>query len=263
MKHTYPTAAALLASTVLTAGATDQSQFSHNPNQGPALATAAVYPIGAPSCGPIDITCNQAKNIEPFGSVACENAGVTADNQYYRHFIMADYGLPDEYTVTCVTIGIETATADPAAGGVQPITINLYDIGPAGFPAPVPLPSLIGTADFDIADQTFTLIELPISASGTSGGLVVEVSVPDAVNNGLLHSFFLGANSLPESCLSYLSSVACGTPNPVPTAAVGFPNAHYVMNVKLEESCPADLDGNGNVGIEDFLELLANWGPCP
>ena len=92
MKHTYGTAAALLASAVLTTGATGQSRFSHNPNQGPALATAAVYPVGAPSCGPIDITCSQAKNIEPFGSVACENAGVTADNQYYRHFIMADYG---------------------------------------------------------------------------------------------------------------------------------------------------------------------------
>ena len=24
----------------------------------------------------------------------------------------------------------------------------------------------------------------------------------------------------------------------------------------------ADLDGNGVVGIVDFLELLANWGPC-
>ncbi len=25
---------------------------------------------------------------------------------------------------------------------------------------------------------------------------------------------------------------------------------------------PPDFDGNGNVGIEDFLELLGNWGPC-
>jgi hypothetical protein len=26
---------------------------------------------------------------------------------------------------------------------------------------------------------------------------------------------------------------------------------------------PPDFDGDGNVGITDFLELLANWGPCP
>jgi probable HAF family extracellular repeat protein len=27
--------------------------------------------------------------------------------------------------------------------------------------------------------------------------------------------------------------------------------------------CPADLDDDGIIGVNDFLELLANWGPCP
>ena len=26
---------------------------------------------------------------------------------------------------------------------------------------------------------------------------------------------------------------------------------------------PPDFDGDGSVGINDFLELLANWGACP
>ncbi len=26
---------------------------------------------------------------------------------------------------------------------------------------------------------------------------------------------------------------------------------------------PADFDGDGEVGINDFLDLLAAWGPCP
>jgi hypothetical protein len=26
---------------------------------------------------------------------------------------------------------------------------------------------------------------------------------------------------------------------------------------------PADLDGNGSVGIGDMLQLLSIWGPCP
>jgi len=30
----------------------------------------------------------------------------------------------------------------------------------------------------------------------------------------------------------------------------------------LPPECPADLDGDGNVGINDFLDLLAAWGPC-
>ncbi len=27
--------------------------------------------------------------------------------------------------------------------------------------------------------------------------------------------------------------------------------------------CPWDLDGSGDVGVSDFLDLLGNWGPCP
>ncbi len=28
-------------------------------------------------------------------------------------------------------------------------------------------------------------------------------------------------------------------------------------------SCPWDLDGDGNVGVNDLLTLLAAWGPVP
>ena len=27
--------------------------------------------------------------------------------------------------------------------------------------------------------------------------------------------------------------------------------------------CPGDIDNDGEVGITDFLKVLANWGPCP
>lgn len=29
------------------------------------------------------------------------------------------------------------------------------------------------------------------------------------------------------------------------------------------ENCPADLNGSGEVGVDDLFELLAAWGPCP
>jgi hypothetical protein len=28
------------------------------------------------------------------------------------------------------------------------------------------------------------------------------------------------------------------------------------------EPCPGDLDGDGTVGVTDFLELLGAWGSC-
>ncbi|MHC4093539.1 MAG: hypothetical protein ACYSVY_25245, partial [Planctomycetota bacterium] len=27
--------------------------------------------------------------------------------------------------------------------------------------------------------------------------------------------------------------------------------------------CPADIDGNGTVNVVDFLALIGAWGPCP
>ncbi len=27
--------------------------------------------------------------------------------------------------------------------------------------------------------------------------------------------------------------------------------------------CPSDVTGDGTVGIDDFLQVLADWGPCP
>ena len=33
--------------------------------------------------------------------------------------------------------------------------------------------------------------------------------------------------------------------------------------IQLSAYIPADIDGDGVVGINDFLALLANWGPCP
>jgi len=39
--------------------------------------------------------------------------------------------------------------------------------------------------------------------------------------------------------------------------------AVWVLSLESGSLCPADLDGDGEVGIIDFLELLGAWGPCP
>jgi hypothetical protein len=42
----------------------------------------------------------------------------------------------------------------------------------------------------------------------------------------------------------------------------GVVDAQVFGNI-LAVPCPADLDHNGTVGVNDFLIMLANWGPCP
>ncbi len=38
----------------------------------------------------------------------------------------------------------------------------------------------------------------------------------------------------------------------------------WIMKVRASSdgACVGDLDGDNNVGIVDFLKLLAAWGPC-
>ena len=49
------------------------------------------------------------------------------------------------------------------------------------------------------------------------------------------------------------------TPSPTPISAQPAP----FEVAAVSGTCPADLDGDGMVGIIDFLGLLAAWGPCP
>jgi glycosylphosphatidylinositol phospholipase D len=42
--------------------------------------------------------------------------------------------------------------------------------------------------------------------------------------------------------------------------ASGFSGVHAAVR---GSSCPADLDGDGSVGVDDFLSLLAAWGSNP
>ena len=44
--------------------------------------------------------------------------------------------------------------------------------------------------------------------------------------------------------------------------AGGGVGAAYVFELG-ECLCPADLDGDGSVGVPDLLSLLGSWGPCP
>jgi len=37
----------------------------------------------------------------------------------------------------------------------------------------------------------------------------------------------------------------------------------YEVQEGQSVTCPGDLDGDDNVGITDFLQLLSAWGPCP
>ncbi len=133
------------------------------PTPGP-TSTATPTPTSAPptptpngSCPPT-ITQSSTQTITP-GSVACTQSGTGfhTDNSYWRAFNMATFvGATNNYNITSVSFGIETANATAAD---QQIIVRLYTQN--GTPFPGGTRTQIATATVNVADQTATVPDGP------------------------------------------------------------------------------------------------------
>ena len=70
--------------------------------------------------------------------------------------------------------------------------------------------------------------------------------IPGIVNSDQLRLSFLAADN--------------GSPSNIEAGVDGVEVFNYTCG---QSDCPADIDGDGDVGVTDFLELLAAWGPNP
>lgn len=127
--------------------------------------------------------------------------------------------------------------------------------------------------DFNPADGLLYAISGPASAA--------ELSQIDPATGALLSTVALTTSltgSAPGTLLFDSSGTLHGTTNgstnnlfEIDPATGNVSNFRTVtggfvpqgMGLIPKSACKADLDRDGNVGIVDFLELLANWGPCP
>ena len=50
--------------------------------------------------------------------------------------------------------------------------------------------------------------------------------------------------------------------NPTVTNCTFGGNSLLYCPIRTPDPCRADVDGNSAVDVPDFLEVLANWGPC-
>jgi hypothetical protein len=175
-------------------------------------------------------------NVVAGTGVACTASGITSDNQYWRAFVLADFGITEDFNVTNVEFGIENALA--GSGGQQPMTVNLYT---TDLVFPTGTLTLIGTLDVMVPDQALTLFQIPVTGTAPAGSeLVVEISIPDATG-GDGHTFYPGANSAGETADSWISSTGCGILTPVTYTSIGFPTCQLVMSVT------GDVGGGGGI----------------
>lgn len=174
------------------------------------------------------ITHSVSQTVMTGSGVSCAWAGVHTENSYLRVFDLEnDFGITGDINVTSVDIGVENAFA---TSGTQPGTVNLYTLSGPLLYANM---TLVASQNISIANQTLSIINVPISALIPAGSiLVLEFYIPDAYAVGDV--FYPGANNLGQTGPSYIASASCSIPEPTDLASLGFPNSHFVMNVNAE-----------------------------
>ena len=108
------------------------------------------------------------------------------------------------------------------------------------------------------AFQDIMLVE--VSADGGATWATLETVGPDGpeVNGGWFHRSWPVATPTSQLRVRFVASDT--DPQSVVEAGVdGF----TLRSVVCDAACVWDLDNSGDVGINDFLDLLAAWGPSP
>jgi hypothetical protein len=111
-------------------------------------------------------------------------------------------------------------------------------------------------------------------AAGTSADCNGN-GVPDSCDFAEQTSLDCNGNGIPDECDIDGQSSDDINGNGVPDECECFGDTNGNGEVGVEDflqmladwgpcsSCPADVDSNGVVDVSDFLDLLSRWGPCP
>ncbi len=194
----------------------------------------------------ITLTQNTDQVLVP-GGVSCGGG----DNQWYREY---DFGSdPTPYAAPLlvgVQFGIEAIDFD------EDITVNVYDftgsVFPNGFDSTNPgTPVATGTASVGPGSiGALVRIDFDVPAAVTNvQNFIVQIVQPTASGNFM----FLGVTAQ-ETKVSWISSGTCGiVGEPVTMDAVGFPDAHHVINLIIDQA----------LAVGDNLAELASIFPNP
>ena len=217
-------------------------------------ALTLCIPAQAQECGDLELTQSLSFEIVDDAGIACISGGINAENSFARCYLPS----AESFNVRCVDLAIEINT-----GSDLPAALNIY-IDIDGCPPTHPDLDLVLLASEPFIIPAGTFLELfEIEFSGpvlinAGETLVVELDYPAHTDGGVRP----GMNVAGQTAHTYIRSDPCGIPKYVPLGTLDFPCCHWVQVVRGEVPCPADFDGDGNVGILDLLTLLANWGPC-
>lgn len=188
---------------------------------------------GGDLCGGETLTQSLAPGvIEGEFSLACGSSVTTAETSLARSFTLAT-----SFTLGCVTFGID-ANKGPAwpvqvrvlTGDVGGPSLSLVPIAEAVVEIPAGIAGTFHVATFEGG--------IPLSAGET---VVVELRTPSRfpADGGDGGAIFLACNNNGQTAPTYIRAPACGLPDFVDAAAIGFPGSQLVLT--LAETTPFDF----------------------
>ncbi|MDP7008315.1 MAG: hypothetical protein QGI78_01955 [Phycisphaerales bacterium] len=206
-------------------------------------------------------------------SVNCFGGSGTPEHSYGRSYDLslgATAGLPVQ--LSCIHFGLaqnsvagtatvkvyidQDATAGPTADGS-----DLFQIGSIETALPATETPLYLTAD--------AVTPLLIAADSL---IFVEIIIPESFPG----THEIGSNSAGEASLTWLRTTGdeCGIGDWINPANLGFPNMHLLQAIEVAETtlpdpcddplpnCASDVDGSGDVSVDDLLFMIGAWGQC-
>lgn len=189
-------------------------------------------PDAAPQAVSITIThSNDPTTVLDGNSTACIDTGTGfhQDNSYIRAFVLNDFDITSDFTVTSVTIGIETAQS---GSGSQTIEVRF-----STFTGALTFANMdrIGTFTVDLTDRDLARVQINLPDPGlrvpAGSQLAVEIFTPNGDDEG--NAFIIGSNDSGQSDGSFLAAPDCGINEPTLASnpAIGFPDMDIVMSV--------------------------------
>lgn len=208
------------------------------------------------------------------GTVACGGGGLelqvpVTQGQCYKIRVAA--GNPSlgtgQIQLSCIEPG--DSSSDPSDLGdlVGPVvfgTTNATTDGP-------PHAACLSAADDQIHNDIWFSWTAPCTGSLTvdtcgAADFDTRVAVYDGCTAGPSDGNLLGCNDDAAGCPGFTSAlsvpVSAGQCYLIRVGGYNGGSGTGVLTIACAGSCPGDIDGDGMVGIVDFLLLLGAWGPC-
>lgn len=197
------------------------------------------------------------------GSVACasdpdEVPGSgdegSSDNQFYRSYTPADFGVTGSIQVSETRFFISFQDI----GGSNPTISATSRIFSTDDTFPNGELTEVATQSIDVtAADTGMYLTIPFDTPAvfdSADEIVVSVEFLAAPDVPLNYDVRIGINGVGEDAPSYLASAGCGITDPVTTASIGFADSQFILDIFVEEVI---------LGVNDNLADVVTIFPNP